>query len=104
LDDVELVVSELVTNSVRHAKAEPDREIELSVDLEGNAIRIQVDDGGQGFTPTAVPKRLEAPGGLGLAIVTRVSESWGADERGVVWARVPVRTDRSRSGSQSASC
>lgn len=81
-EDVVLVVSELVSNSVRHSES---TEIDLTVRAEDGHIRVEVSDDGPGFTPDA--PRGE---GMGLAIVERLSERWGlvSGERFTVWAEL----------------
>jgi anti-sigma regulatory factor (Ser/Thr protein kinase) len=78
LEDVKLLVSELVTNAVRHPDQEGPIELELSVAGEG--IRIAVSDPGEGFTkPTVGPPPPDALGGRGLLIVDRLASRWGVD-------------------------
>lgn len=82
-DDVILVVSELVSNSVRHGRT---ADIDIKVTTDEQWIRIEVTDDGPGF-------RADAPrgDGLGLAIVEKLSEEWGmrgADHRFTVWAEL----------------
>ena len=55
LEGLQLLVSELVTNSVRHAGMGPDGRIRVRVRLVHDTIRLEVTDGGPGF----VPPRLE---------------------------------------------
>ena len=54
-----LLVSELVTNSVRHGGLRPDQEIELTVQASPNHLRVEVAEPGEGFevTPNPVPCR-----------------------------------------------
>src|SRR3954468_17316987 len=47
--DVRLLVSELVTNSVRHADMPPPGEVSLDVSLDASKIRVEVRDAGRGF-------------------------------------------------------
>lgn len=81
-DDVLLLVSELVSNSVRHSLS---NEIDVSVRANGKRIRIEVSDDGPGFTQ-------EAPrgDGLGLTLVEKLSDRWGltSGERFTVWAEL----------------
>src|SRR5215213_8639148 len=49
--DVRLLVSELVTNSVKHAQVSEDDSIYLDVKLNGPVVRIEVRDSGPGFEP-----------------------------------------------------
>lgn len=86
-DDVVLVVSELVSNSVRHSGADPKSDgIDIKVSVRAGHIRVEVADGGPGFS-------LDAPRGegLGLTIVEKLADRWGmADGRHkfVVWAEL----------------
>lgn len=81
-DDVALVVTELVTNSVRHSRDE----ITLTVISEPESIRVEVMDWGPGFgrdTPRG--------DGLGLKIVEKIANDWGVRLDGVctVWVEIP---------------
>lgn len=85
LQDVKLLVSELVTNGVRHA---PDADLELHLDHDGTRVRVEVTDAGGVFDPDApVEPAWDAEGGRGLLIVDRVATRWGTahDGRNVVW-------------------
>jgi anti-sigma regulatory factor (Ser/Thr protein kinase) len=83
-DDVVLVVSELVTNSVRHAASE--QTIEMTVEVSDARIRLEVSDRGQGFLPLD-SMRGE---GHGLVIVDRIAASWGVITNGrcTVWVEI----------------
>lgn len=89
LDEAQLLVSELVSNAVRHGVPP----IELEVGCVGrDSMRIRVRDCG-----TAVPKPREADadaeGGRGLMLVDLVSSDWGHDvdaDGKVVWFTLAV--------------
>src|SRR5829696_1059687 len=51
--DVRLLVSELVTNSVKHARVSEDDSIVLEVRVADDTVRIEVRDPGPGFEPPA---------------------------------------------------
>lgn len=93
LDHATLLVSELVTNSVRHGGLRPDQEIELIVDASPRGLRVEVAEPGDGFDVEPVPRpRQDGPvggpaGGWGLFLVDRLSDSWGVENNGetVVW-------------------
>ncbi|MEX2274636.1 MAG: SpoIIE family protein phosphatase [Actinomycetota bacterium] len=83
LDDVRLLVSELVTNSVRHSGAGRGELIALRVDIEEAHVRVEVADHGVGFDPVraeASAVELEGlPGGWGLRLVEQVADRWGVE-------------------------
>jgi anti-sigma regulatory factor (Ser/Thr protein kinase) len=79
--DAELLVSELVTNAVRHGL---DRRgaVELTLRLAGRCLRVEVADGGAGFTPPTGGHDPEDPGGWGLVVVDELVDRWGIDAAG----------------------
>lgn len=86
LDDLRLMVTELVTNSFRHAPVEAGGLIELRLDVGPDALRVEVRDGGWGFTPPTAPE-LPDEGGLGLFLVDQMADRWGIrqDPSTCVW-------------------
>jgi anti-sigma regulatory factor (Ser/Thr protein kinase) len=72
-----LLVSELVTNSIRHVTGS-NRPVELAVRIGARAIRVEVHDGGSGFKPRK-PEPRGADGGFGLFLVERMASRWGVD-------------------------
>ena len=93
VEDIMLVVSELVTNAVRHAGAGADESIDVRVARSPRAVRIEVEDA----KPALEPKQLgrderPAAGGLGLVVVDALCE-WGTehyDRHKTVWAEYPL--------------
>lgn len=91
LDDVELIVSELATNSVRHAGCDESGEIVMEAAVDHGCIRVQLCDHGHGFgdeLPAATPP--EQAGGHGLVLLDRLSDRWGTQRNGgfCVWFEV----------------
>lgn len=84
-DELVLLVSELVTNSVRHAGVDERGWIDLRVDASEQAVRAEVRDPGVGFDPHVREPDPREPGGWGLFLVDQLSERWGrlADGAGV---------------------
>lgn len=66
----ELMVSELATNCVRHARTG----FELTIDA--SAIRVEVRDTGAG-QPTVLHPSPREPSGRGLQIVQAMADAWG---------------------------
>jgi anti-sigma regulatory factor (Ser/Thr protein kinase) len=88
IGDVRLLVSELVTNALRHAGLGERDFIQLSVRLREDAVRVEVSDPGSGFDPSATPTDPQDAEGWGLYLVSTLSDSWGVDTSGgetVVW-------------------
>ena len=86
LGDVRLLVSELVTNAVRHAALDPGQEIELRGELAKGRVRVEVSDPGTGFEPEVTPSP-DRGSGWGLYILDRLAHRWGVvkNEPNVVW-------------------
>jgi anti-sigma regulatory factor (Ser/Thr protein kinase) len=99
--DVRLLVSELVTNSVKHAKAGPDDSITLNLTVDDSVIRCEVRDTGPGFEPPPIDIEEAGDRGWGLFFVEQIADSWGADRsNGRVWFE--IRRDRDDAATQTA--
>ncbi len=87
LRDVRLLVSEVVTNAVRHANLVAGDAIELVVELNRRTLRVEVHDRGGGFVPSAPSPDPTRPSGWGLYLVAELADRWGvdSDETTLVW-------------------
>lgn len=87
LGDLRLLVSEVVTNAVRHAGLEPTDTIRLSMVVKGGLVRVEVGDRGRGFAPRPRDPDIRTPGGWGLYLVEELAERWGVRSAGgaLVW-------------------
>ena len=91
-DDVDLLVSELVTNSVLHAKAD---HVDVLATAGPTGVHVEVSDPGPGFDKDGA-RREPSPngaGGYGLNIVDKVANRWGVKRNR--FARVWFEIDRS---------
>jgi anti-sigma regulatory factor (Ser/Thr protein kinase) len=75
LPSLGLVISEVVTNAVRHG--EPGGEIRLAATPKDDYLCVQVTDGGLGFVPQPGAMASEPHGGFGLFIVEKLTRRWG---------------------------
>ena len=90
LPDALLLISELVTNAVKHGSSDGGS-IDLKVQADPGLLRVEVEADGAGFTPPAdtdlvVPQS----GGMGLRLLRSLADRWGIDPspgtlRTVVW-------------------
>ena len=91
LEDVRLVVSELVTNSILHAGLSPDDQISLKVTVSDGEVRGSVCDSGSGFRiPSKLGSQPDMSGGWGLPIVEKFSDRWGVERNShfCVWFEI----------------
>jgi anti-sigma regulatory factor (Ser/Thr protein kinase) len=77
MDNLRLLVSELVTNSIRHAGLATGTVIEVGVRVRPRQIRVEVTDPGPGFDPKPVTPSFYQTGGWGLYLVEQLSDRWG---------------------------
>jgi anti-sigma regulatory factor (Ser/Thr protein kinase) len=92
LPDVRLLVSELITNSVKYGGEGP---VRLEVLTSRDAVRAEIIDQGVGFTPKRRDDDLEKVGGWGLHLVEQLTAEWGTYEGSThVWFEMPLRGSR----------
>ena len=83
LGDLKLAVTEACTNSVRHGYDDGEGTVEVLYELQPDRFVVQVLDDGPGFDASGDRPTGEnlAEGGLGIAIITAVSDEFEAGER-----------------------
>ncbi len=86
-----LLVSELMTNSIRHGANESGQPVSLTVEVAGDRLRVEVEDGGPGFVPPPDGPRPREDCGWGLVLVDALAERWGVeqDRATKVWFELP---------------
>jgi anti-sigma regulatory factor (Ser/Thr protein kinase) len=93
ISDAVLVVSELLSNAIRHASPLPGAVVQVTWELERGSLEISVRDGGGPTSPRPAHSSLSSLGGRGLEIVERLAYRWGtstSDTGTVVWALLPA--------------
>lgn len=87
LRDLRLLVSELVTNAVRHAALARGDVIRLVVDVDEAGLRVEVHDPGGGFVPAPPQPDPARPSGWGLYLVAELADRWGvySEDVTLVW-------------------
>jgi anti-sigma regulatory factor (Ser/Thr protein kinase) len=77
LQHVQLLVSELITNSYRHAGLADADAIEMKVLAGERCIRVEVRDRGRGFTSGEPRPDPDNGRGWGLFLVDAIAQRWG---------------------------
>ena len=87
VEDVQLCVSELVTNSLVHGGGSRDG-FKLRLAILDHRLSVAVTDSGAG-RPVRKSAEWDVPSGRGLLIVNEIADRWGVEEHAVgktVWA------------------
>jgi anti-sigma regulatory factor (Ser/Thr protein kinase)/uncharacterized protein YbcI len=92
LDDLRLLVTELVTNAVRHAEARQGAPIDLEVSLSDRKVRVEVSDSGSAFNSGPLTDPSPGAGGSGLFLVGKLASRWGVitDPTTRVWLEIDL--------------
>jgi anti-sigma regulatory factor (Ser/Thr protein kinase) len=92
LPDMTLLVSELVTNSVKYGGDGP---VRLEITHSDDRIRAEIIDQGAGFTPVERDGDLSREGGWGLHLVEQLTDRWGTYEGSThVWFEIDPTSAR----------
>lgn len=92
LGDMQLLVTEIVANCVRHGGVGEQGEIDLQVNIDDGKIRVEVRDTGIQADPRVRAPDLSGGGGFGMVLVERMSSAWGVDHEPnvVMWFELAV--------------
>ena len=91
----ELLVSELVSNSVRHSHLPPQAPIVLRVRAGAQRVYVEVEDAGCGFAEADAMDPGPDDGGWGLYVISYLADRWGV-ERAPTATRVWFELDLPR--------
>jgi transcriptional regulator with XRE-family HTH domain len=92
LETARLLMSELVTNSVRHGPTSEGATVGVFIGVGRDRLRVEVSDGA---TERARPKSPSQDGGYGLSLVAALATRWGAGREGemnVTWFELDLRS------------
>jgi anti-sigma regulatory factor (Ser/Thr protein kinase) len=90
-EDVLLLVTELVTNAVRHAGVGPDESLQVDLWRWTRRVRVEVADPGAGPAHVSPRPGSNGVGGWGLVLVDRIAARWGVESgpsRHCVWFEI----------------
>ena len=88
------MLSELLSNALRHAVPLPGTKLRVAWRLDPDSVEVLVRDGGGKTRPELGKPTQATTGGRGLRIVEQLSRCWGTtteEEGTTVWAQVPIR-------------
>jgi anti-sigma regulatory factor (Ser/Thr protein kinase) len=95
LEDVRLLVTELITNALRHGRLSAGDRVSLKATVDGDVVRIEVRDPGRNGE---VAQRPPGPrgGGYGLYLVEQLAKRWGVERKDgtVVWCELSSAAGR----------
>jgi two-component sensor histidine kinase len=91
---VGLIITELISNSVKHARFLGEQGLHVVVWQLNSRLRLEVQDPGPCFEPGEMrPPQKDTAGSWGLYLVDKLAERWGVEREPngcVVWAEVVV--------------
>lgn len=107
--DAGLVLSELISNALRHATPLPGYLVRVSWELNGDSVEVAVSDGGGPTVPMVNKPAANEIGGRGLGIVNKLSLRWGVHARPdgaetTVWALVSLSAATELAAETRAEC
>jgi anti-sigma regulatory factor (Ser/Thr protein kinase) len=93
LEDLRLLVSEVVTNAVRHGHVADGEAVRVRIAEAPAHVRVEVLDPGPAFTPPVIDPEPGRAGGWGLWLVEALADRWGINGDGgtCVWFEVRYR-------------
>ena len=98
LEEAQLLASELVSNSIRHAGLSRFDEIRITAAVSGNTLRVDVFDRSKGELQPLAGSIRPAPGsesGWGLYLVDHIASRWGSMP-GRYWFQLDISGGRAR--------
>ncbi|MDA0167433.1 ATP-binding protein, partial [Solirubrobacter ginsenosidimutans] len=88
LERAHLVISELVTNSVRHSGADPESDVVVRLRRQPDSVWLEVEDSGRAAMAPGNPTTGD---GFGLSLVHSLSERWQVERAAAGGTRVSAQ-------------
>jgi anti-sigma regulatory factor (Ser/Thr protein kinase) len=79
VETAQLLVSELVTNSVVHAERHTADSIALDAEMRPRGLHVEVTDSGPGFEPKISTPTMYQHSGWGLYLLDQLADRWGVE-------------------------
>jgi anti-sigma regulatory factor (Ser/Thr protein kinase) len=94
--DAALLLSELVTNAVRHARQEETQPVRVTLQVRDGELRAEISDSGCSATLEPLEPDPTRPGGMGLMLVSQLASRWGQSHTPTttVWFEMSYGTPR----------
>jgi anti-sigma regulatory factor (Ser/Thr protein kinase) len=104
LGDLQLLVTEIVANSVRHGGVGEDGQIDLRVRVGDGRVRVEMRDTGIQADPRLRTPDLDGGGGFGMLLVSRMSDRWGIDHEPnvVMWFELALQAAGAPQAAEAA--
>lgn len=106
---VRLALEEAIVNAIKHGNGmDPDKSLQIEVDVDEQRALVHVQDEGRGFDPDDVPdptaeENLERPGGRGIMLMRAFMTSVEYNRRGNRVSLVKQRGDDAETDEVSSS-
>jgi len=91
IQDVYLLVTELVSNSVKHASLMSDHQVQVDAAPTSRGVRVEVANRGGAQLANKLPEKAEESG-WGLLLVTKIASRWGIATNGrtLIWFEIDL--------------
>jgi PAS domain S-box-containing protein len=92
IETLRLLISEVVSNAIKHTGASDKESVELSLEVQRGKLRVEVTDPGVGFQASDRELHEDQESGWGLWFVQEMTDRWGTsrEEGSTVWFEIDI--------------